>query len=89
MSDDPEDDKEAAQSVISIKPNKRSFFRFSKKERYVIWEWLILTQDFIGVVKHGLEAVKLSSLRCVPQSCSHYLLSRHETGHSPLLEPVF
>lgn len=36
MSDDPEDDKEAAQSVKSIKPNKRSFFRFPRKERYVI-----------------------------------------------------
>ncbi|CAD6587264.1 MAG: hypothetical protein ASARMPREDX12_002790 [Alectoria sarmentosa] len=32
MSDDPEDDKEAAQSVRSIKPTKRSFFRFSRKE---------------------------------------------------------
>lgn len=31
MSDDPEDDKEAAQSIISTKP-KRSFFGFSKKE---------------------------------------------------------
>ncbi len=38
MSDDPEDDKEAAQSVRSIKPNKKSFFRFSRKERYVISE---------------------------------------------------
>lgn len=35
MSDNPEDDKEAAESVRSIKPNKRSFFRFSRKERYV------------------------------------------------------
>ena len=33
MSDDPEDDKEAAQSVKSVKPNKRSFFKFSRKER--------------------------------------------------------
>ncbi|CAF9930575.1 MAG: hypothetical protein ALECFALPRED_004642 [Alectoria fallacina] len=32
MSDDLEDDKEAAQSVRSIKPTKRSFFRFSRKE---------------------------------------------------------
>ncbi|CAF9933996.1 hypothetical protein IMSHALPRED_009552 [Imshaugia aleurites] len=32
MSDDPEDDKEAGQSVRSIKPNKRSFFKFSRKE---------------------------------------------------------
>ena len=36
MSDDPEDDQEAAQSVKSIKPNKRSFFKFSRKERFVI-----------------------------------------------------
>ena len=38
LSDDPEEDKEAAQSVRSIKPTKKSFFRFSRKERYVISE---------------------------------------------------
>ena len=38
MSDEPEDDKEATQSVRSIKPSKKSFFRFTRKERYVISE---------------------------------------------------
>lgn len=47
MSDDPEDDKEAAQSVRSIKPNKRSFFGFSRKERYVISVWLLPIHDFV------------------------------------------
>ncbi|KAM0796301.1 hypothetical protein BDR22DRAFT_812277 [Usnea florida] len=32
MSDDPEDDKEAAQSVRSVKQKKKSFFGFSRKE---------------------------------------------------------
>ena len=35
MSDDPEDDKEAAQSVRSVKQKKKSFFGFARKERYV------------------------------------------------------
>ena len=38
LSDEPEEDKEAAQSVRSMKPTKKSFFRFSRKERYVISE---------------------------------------------------
>ena len=35
MSDDPEDDKEAAQSIRSVKQKKKSFFGFSRKGRYV------------------------------------------------------
>lgn len=67
MSDDPEDDKEAGQSVRSIKPNKRSFFKFSRKERYVISERHLAIQDFIQVVGLVLEAVKKSLLRRVPR----------------------
>ena len=32
MSDDPEDDKEAAQSLVEQKHSKRSFFGFGKKD---------------------------------------------------------
>lgn len=47
LSDDPEDDKEAAQSVRSIKSNKKSFFRFPRKERYVVWHLPLPPLDFM------------------------------------------
>lgn len=73
MSDDPEDDKEAAQSVRSLKSNKRSFFKFSRKERYVILEWVLPTQDFIfPIVGHILEAAEAS----VPRLRSTYMIGR-------------
>ena len=79
MSDDLEDDKEAAQSVRSIKPTKRSFFRFSRKERYVSWSDYFTIKASFSIVGHDLEASKM----CFSPLCSlnafHDLLLCHGT----------
>lgn len=68
MSDDPEDDKEAAQSVKSIKPNKRSFFKFSRKERYICFRLIFsLSRIHFPVAGHVSEAAEGSFHRLCSQ----------------------